>query len=100
MTLAAGGLLYFLAVSLVDHWLIPGGLGIGGRVFFFVLFLLAAAWYIARRLAPLVIRRINRISLPINELQPPINRRTMEFVGARENRDISPPLGARHPGER
>src|SRR6516225_12104492 len=50
MTLAAGGLLYFLAVSLVDHWLLPGGLGIGGRVFFFVLFLFAAAWYIARRL--------------------------------------------------
>ena len=30
--LAAGGLLYFLAVSVVDHWLFTGGLGFGGRL--------------------------------------------------------------------
>src|SRR5437870_13772916 len=64
MTLAAGGLLYFLAVSVVDHWLFTGGLGFGGRLFFFALFLVSAAWYIGRRLAPLLTLRINPTYAP------------------------------------
>ena len=88
MTLAAGGLLFFLAASLIDHWLIPGGLGIGGRVLLFVLFLFAAAWYIARRLAPLVIRRINPVyaAETIEKSKPSLKNSLINFLFLRNER--------------
>jgi hypothetical protein len=92
MALAAGGLLYFLAVSLVDHWLVPGGLGIGGRVLFFAVFLFAAAWYIARRLAPLVIRRINPIYAAdtIEKSKPSLKNSLINFLFLRNERSGVP----------
>src|SRR5437879_2161533 len=55
MALLAGTLAYFQAVTLVDHWIIPGGLGLAGRFFFLAAFLAAAGYYFVRQIAPLLL---------------------------------------------
>jgi hypothetical protein len=59
--LAGGTLLYLLAAVVVDRWLIPGGLGFGGRLLLFVALIAAAAAYLALWMVPLVARRINPV---------------------------------------
>src|SRR5947209_9720063 len=92
MTLAAGGLLYFLAVALVDHWMFTGGLGIGGRLFFFALFIISAGWYIGRRLAPLVLMRINPIyaAETIEKSKPSLKNSLINFLFLRSERSGVP----------
>ena len=59
ITLAAGVLGYLLTAALVDHWLIPGGVGFGGRLLLFLALLAGAGAFFTGKILPLVIRRIH-----------------------------------------
>src|ERR1043166_6616393 len=59
LTLAAGGLIYLLAMVLVDHWLVPHGLNPTARLIAFVVLLVALVVYSGWALLPLLARRIN-----------------------------------------
>lgn len=61
MTLALGGLVYLMAVALVDHWVVPGGLGFAGRLMALIVLALGATAFTIVRLAPLALRRINPV---------------------------------------
>ncbi len=61
ITLAIGVLAYLLATALVDHWLIPAGLGFWGRLVFFAGLAVVAGVYLVLYLVPLVLHRINPI---------------------------------------
>jgi collagen type III alpha len=60
LTLAVGLLGFLLVAGLVDHWIIPGGLGPVGRMVMFGLLLLGIAWYGWRQFMPLL-RSINPV---------------------------------------
>jgi collagen type III alpha len=60
LTLAVGLLGFLLVAGLVDHWIIPGGLGPVGRMLMFGLLLLGIAWYGWRQFVPLL-RSINPV---------------------------------------
>src|SRR5271154_2210311 len=53
LTLAAGSLGYLLVMALVDHWIMPHGLGFTSRVVACVVLLVAVAIYSFYRLLPL-----------------------------------------------
>src|SRR6187455_556370 len=59
MLLAAGTLGYFFAAGLVDHWVVPGGLGFWGRLTALFVFLVLVALFLARQVLPLLLLRIN-----------------------------------------
>jgi hypothetical protein len=54
LTLVIGLLAFLFVAGLVDHWLIPGGLGPGGRIAMFCLLVAGMAWYAVRQFGPLV----------------------------------------------
>jgi collagen type III alpha len=60
LTLAVGLLGFLLVAGLVDHWIIPGGLGPVGRMVMFGVLLLGIAWYGWRQFVPLL-RSINPV---------------------------------------
>jgi hypothetical protein len=59
ITLVIGVLAYLLCVSVLEHWVIPGGWGTSGRIMLFVTLLAGIAWYSWRTFWPLVSRSIN-----------------------------------------
>jgi hypothetical protein len=58
--LVAGVLAFLLVAGLIDHWIIPGGLGPGGRLALFGLLVLGVGWHAWRRFVPLL-RSINPV---------------------------------------
>ncbi len=88
LTFLAGTILYLLGVALIDHWMFKGGLGFGGRVFFFAGFLVGAAWFVVRYLAPLVIFRINPIyaAQTIELGKPTLKNSLINFLFLRQER--------------
>lgn len=60
LTLAVGLLAFLLAAAVIDHWIVPGGLGPWGRGAMFGLLVLGLAWYAWRQFVPLV-RAINPV---------------------------------------
>jgi hypothetical protein len=52
MFLAAAAIGFFLLAAVVDHWLVPGGLGIYGRLALLAAFFIAPTSYKARQKAP------------------------------------------------
>lgn len=61
LALGAGTLSYLLIAAILDHWLIPGGLGFSGRMVLLLGLVLGAGYYGVAYLLPLVIRRINPV---------------------------------------
>ena len=59
--LAAGVLLYLLAATLLDHWLIPGGLAFWGRLILWAGLIAGTGVYLVRRILPYWRYRINPI---------------------------------------
>ena len=92
MLLMAGTLLFFLLVSLVDHWLFTGGLSFWGRLFFFAVFVGGGIWYVVRRLAPLLFRRINPIyaAETIEKSKPTLKNSLINFLFLRSDRAGTP----------
>jgi hypothetical protein len=52
IALTVGVLVYLLAATAIDHWLIVGGLGFGGRLAMWLLLLAGVGTYAAIRLLP------------------------------------------------
>jgi hypothetical protein len=59
ITLVIGVLAFLLCVSVLEHWVIPGGWGSAGRTVLFVTLLVGIAWYCWQTFWPLVSRSIN-----------------------------------------
>jgi hypothetical protein len=60
LTLAVGLLAFLLAAAVIDHWIVPGGLGPWGRGGLFALLMAGLAWFAWRQFVPLV-RSINPV---------------------------------------
>ncbi len=86
MVLAAGTLGYFFLAGIVDHWVIPGGLGFWGRLLF-LLGYVAVALYLARQALPLLVRRINPLyaAHTIERSRPSLKNALVNFLIFREN---------------
>jgi hypothetical protein len=59
ITLAVATLVYLFGATIIDHWIVSGGLGFWGRLAIFAGLAAMAGGYFVRRIAPLLIRRIN-----------------------------------------
>lgn len=88
MLLGAAALAYFLAVAVVDHWLVPGGLSIWGRLACLAVFLLAAAGYATRQLAPVLLHRVNPVyaAHTIERSKPSLKNSLVNFLLLRSHR--------------
>lgn len=91
--LAIGVLAYLLAVATVDHWVVEGGLGFWGRLFFWLVLVGAAGVYFVCRLWPPLVRRINPLfaAATIEEAQPTLRNSLINFLLFRGHReDVAP----------
>jgi hypothetical protein len=59
MTLAAAVFGFLLVAAVLDHWIVPGGLGFRSRLLLLLCLAVGAIWYVAARAVPLLIKRIN-----------------------------------------
>ncbi|GAG15139.1 unnamed protein product, partial [marine sediment metagenome] len=59
--LGIGGLGCLLLVAIVDHWIVPTGLGFWGRTILFAGLVAAASVHFLRHVLPLLIHRINPV---------------------------------------
>ncbi|MEM9352211.1 MAG: hypothetical protein AAGA92_04290 [Planctomycetota bacterium] len=59
LTLAIGVLLYLLAVSAMEHWVVPGGWSGPARAGLLALLAAGVVWYAVRRIVPIFLRPIN-----------------------------------------
>ncbi len=82
MTLAAGTLGYFFVAGLVDHWVVPGGLGFWGRLVTLLVFLILVAVYLARAVLPLLLLRINPLyaAYTIERSRPALKNGLLNFL--------------------
>ncbi len=95
VALAIGVLLYLLAAALVDHWLIAGGLGVRGRLWFWLGLLAAVGVYFVWRLLPMLLGRINPIfaAAAIEQSQPSLKNSLVNFLLLRGRRqEVAPPV--------
>jgi hypothetical protein len=92
MLLAAAAVVFFLVAAVFDHWLIPGGLSVYGRLAFLVVFLLGAGWFAIRELAPLFVYRINPLfaAQTIERAKPTLKNSLLNFLMLRSHRSAVP----------
>jgi hypothetical protein len=92
MLLASIAIAFFLAAALVDHWVVPGGLGIYGRLAFLAVFLIGAAMFVAREVVPLFIYRINPLyaAETIERSKPTLKNTLLNFLMLRSNKSAVP----------
>ena len=92
MTLAAGSLACWLVAAILDHWILPGGLGYWGRLLCFVLYFGVAGYYFVRQVLPLFIKRINPLyaAQTIEHAQPTLKNSVLNFLFFREQRATVP----------
>ena len=86
LILVAGVLGYLLLATLVDHWLVSGGLGYAGRTLAWAICLTAAVTWTGYILLPLVFRRINPVyaAHAIEESRPTLKNSLVNFLLLRE----------------
>jgi hypothetical protein len=92
MLLASIAIAFFLTVALIDHWIVPGGLGIYGRLALLAVFLIGAAMFVARELVPLLIYRINPLyaAETIERSKPTLKNTLLNFLMLRSNKSAVP----------
>ena len=88
MLLATAAVAFFLVAAVVDHWFVPGGLSIYGRLAFLAVFLVGGGWFFAREIAPLFVYRINPLfaSQTIERAKPTLKNSLLNFLMLRSNR--------------
>lgn len=86
LTFLAGMLGYLLLAGVVDHWVVPGGLGFWGRLLFLAGGLTLAG-YLAARTLPLLVKRINPLyaAQTIERSRPALKNGLLNFLFFREN---------------
>ncbi len=95
ITLAIGILTYLLAATVIDHWLISGGLGFWGRLLLLAGLLGAGGYYLARCMLPPLLRRINPVfaAHTIEQSRPTLRNSLINFLLLRSHRgEMSPPI--------
>ncbi|HEY2761386.1 MAG TPA: hypothetical protein VGI75_11600, partial [Pirellulales bacterium] len=88
LTLGVAMIVFFLAVVLVDHWVLHGGLSSAERFFLFGLLLLGAVYWIAAAIVPKVIGRVNPIyaAQTIERNKPSLKNSLINFLLFRQQR--------------
>ncbi|MBL9124437.1 MAG: hypothetical protein JNG90_12450 [Planctomycetaceae bacterium] len=88
LLLATGVLAYGLLVAIVDSWLIPGGLGVWGRLAAFAVLVTGVGSYVAWRIVPAVRRRVNPVyaAHAIEQGQPSLKNSLVNFLLLRGER--------------
>ncbi len=94
MVLAAGTLAFFLVAALFDHWLITGGLGFWGRTLFLAAYVVSALGFLAVRIGPLLLHRINPLyaAHTIERSEPSLKNTLVNFLFFRSDRSAVSPV--------
>jgi hypothetical protein len=92
MVLVTGGVGLLLLVALLDHWLIPGGLGTVGRTFFFLVLVGGGGYYFFTRIVPLILGRINPAysAYTIEQSTPSLKNSLLNLLLFRGQREAVP----------
>ena len=93
MVLAAGAIAYLLAVAVVDHWVVAGGLGFWGRLAGLLLLLGGGGAYFVLRVLPPLIHRINPVfaAQTIEQSRPTLKNSLINFLLLRgHRRELAP----------
>ena len=88
LTLAIGTLAYLLAAAVLDHWLIPGGMGFWGRLGMLLVLLATGGVYFALAVLPPLLHRINPIfaAQTIEQSRPTLKNSLINFLLLRNHR--------------
>jgi len=88
LTLAVAMIAFFLAVVLVDHWVLHGGLRSAERFFLFGVLLLGAVYWTAVAIVPKVFGRVNPIyaAQTIERNKPSLKNSLINFLLFRQQR--------------
>ncbi|MDX1962503.1 MAG: hypothetical protein SFX18_05075 [Pirellulales bacterium] len=86
------GLAFFLGMAVLDHWVIPGGLGTIGRVLGWVALLAGGGWYAWQFFWPLVQYRINPYyaARTIEETRPTLKNSLINYLWFRQHQQDVP----------
>ncbi|MBX9789962.1 MAG: hypothetical protein K2Y37_13675 [Pirellulales bacterium] len=89
LKLLVGLIAYFLLLVVVDHWVLPGGLGVWTRLLALVGLLAGAGWYLAARVVPLLGKRVNPVyaAYSIEKTQPTLKNSVINFLLLRRERE-------------
>ncbi|HYW79474.1 MAG TPA: hypothetical protein VE890_07840, partial [Thermoguttaceae bacterium] len=91
--LGIGLLAYLLVAALIDHWMVTGGLGTGGRMLLWLGLLVAGGFYAFRAVIPSLIYQINPIfaAQTIERSKPSLKNSLINFLMMRgHRREIQP----------
>ncbi len=94
LRLAVGVLLYLLAVAVLDHWLVDGGLGGLGRFLAATALLAGAGVYFARAVVPALVYRIHPLfaAQALERGRPGVKNSLINFLMLREHRQELQPV--------
>jgi hypothetical protein len=82
LTMAVTLLIYLLAMSLVDHWLVPGGLGVGMRTLALLALVVGLVFYARNKLLPYLRYKINPAfaAYTIEQAEPSLKNSVLNFL--------------------
>ncbi|MGE0536839.1 MAG: hypothetical protein AB7O68_17845 [Pirellulales bacterium] len=88
LKLLVGLIAYFLLLVVVDHWVLPGGLGFWTRLLALIGLLAAGGWYLTARVFPLFGKRVNPVyaAYSIEKTQPTLKNSVINFLLLRRER--------------
>lgn len=94
LTLVAGMLGYLLLLILLDHWILPGGLGTWGRVLGLLGLLGGGLFVLWWRVLPLVVRKINPLyaAANIERSEPTLKNGLINFLLLKSQPAATPPV--------
>lgn len=94
LALFVGLLVWLLAVAIVDHWFVFGGLGRLGRAVCWLIMVSAAGIHIWRNVLPPIAKRISPIYVAhsIEQQQPTLKNSLVNFLMLRRAREVVAPV--------
>jgi len=94
LTLGIGTLAYLLLAVVIDHWVVPGGLGFWERLLLLAGLLAGAAYYFVRAVLPPLSHRVNPIfaAYTIERSRPSLKNSLINFLLLRGHRQEVSPL--------
>ncbi|MDZ4821150.1 MAG: hypothetical protein SGJ20_19490, partial [Planctomycetota bacterium] len=94
LVLMVGIVVYFLVVSLIDHWVVPGGMGIWTRLLCLAVLLIGGAVYLFQQIVPLFLYRVNSVyaAHTIERTKPSLKNSLVNFLMLRSHRSDVPEI--------